>query len=64
MGDYSSITCRDVFAHGNVHGLHDVQDVFAPNEDVHGLHDVPLLQKLRTARRNVQHLPVIAESTL
>jgi hypothetical protein len=48
MCDYSSVTCRDVFAHGDVHGLHDVQ----------------LLQKLRTARRSVQHLPVIAESTL
>ena len=48
MGDHSSVKCRDVFAHGDVHGLHDVQ----------------LLQKLRTARRSVQHLPVIAESTL
>jgi hypothetical protein len=48
MGDYSSVTCRDVFAHGDVQGLHDVQ----------------LLQKLHAARRNVQHLPVIAESTL
>jgi hypothetical protein len=48
MGDYSSVTCRDVFAHGNVHGLHDVQ----------------LLQKLRTARRSVQHLPVMGELTL
>ena len=43
MGDYSSITCRDMFALGDVHGLHDVQ----------------LLQKLRAARRSVQHLPVM-----
>ena len=42
------LTCRDMFAHGDVHGLHDVQ----------------LLQKLRTARRSVQHLPVMGESTL
>jgi hypothetical protein len=48
MGDYSLVTRRDVFAHG----------------DVHGLHDMRLLQKLLTARRSVQHLPVIAESTL
>jgi hypothetical protein len=48
MGDYACVTCRDVFANGHVHGLHDVQ----------------LLQELRTARRSVQHLPLIAESKL
>ena len=48
MGDHPSVTCRDMFAHGDVHGLHDVQ----------------LLQKLRTARRSVQHLPVMGELTL
>jgi hypothetical protein len=32
--------------------------------DMHSLHNVQFLQKLRTARRNVQHLPVIAESKL
>jgi hypothetical protein len=32
--------------------------------DVHGLHNVQLLQKLRAARRSVQHLPVMGESTL
>ena len=32
--------------------------------DVHGLHDLQLLQKLRTARRNVQQLPVIVEPTM
>jgi hypothetical protein len=32
--------------------------------DVHGLHNVQLLQTLCTAWRNLQHLPVIAESTL
>ena len=48
MGDYSSVKCRDMFAHGDVRGLHDVQ----------------LLQKLRAARRSVQHLPVMGESTL
>jgi hypothetical protein len=45
---YSSVTCRDMFSHGDVRGLHDVQ----------------LLQKLRAARRSVQHLPVMGESTL
>ena len=45
---YSSVTCRDMFSHGDMHSLHNVQ----------------FLQKLRTARRNVQHLPVIAESKL
>ncbi len=30
--------------------------------DVHGLHDVQLLQELRTARRSVQHLPVMGGS--
>ena len=35
VGNHSSVKWRDVFAHGDVHGLHDVQ----------------LLQKLRTARR-------------
>ena len=48
MGDHPSAKCRDVFAHGDVRGLHDVQ----------------LLQKLRAARRSVQHLPVMGESTL
>jgi hypothetical protein len=48
IGDYSSVTCRDVFAHGEMHGLHDVR----------------LLQKLRTARRDVQRLPLIGEWTL
>jgi hypothetical protein len=37
MGAHSAITCRDVFAHGEMHSLHHVQ----------------LLQKLRTARRDV-----------
>jgi hypothetical protein len=36
-----------VFAHGDVHGLHNMQ----------------LLQKLRTARRSVQHLLVMGELT-
>jgi hypothetical protein len=31
---------------------------------MHGLHDVQLLQKLRTARRDVQRLLVIGELTL
>ena len=44
---YSSVTCRDMFSHGDVRGLHDVQ----------------LLQKLRAARRSVQHLPVMGELT-
>ena len=48
MGDHSSVTCRDMFAHGDMHGLHNVQ----------------LLQELRTARRSVQHLPVMGELTL
>ena len=48
MGDHSSGKGRDMFAHWDVRGLHDVQ----------------LLQKLRAARRSVQHLPVMAESTL
>jgi hypothetical protein len=47
MGDHSSVKRRDMFAHGDVHGLHDVQ----------------LLQELRTARRSVQHLPVLGELT-
>jgi hypothetical protein len=47
MGDHPSITCRDMFAHVDVHGLHDVQ----------------LLQELRTARRSVQHLPIMGELT-
>jgi hypothetical protein len=48
MGDHPSAKCSDMFAHGDVRGLHDVQ----------------LLQKLRAARRSVQHLPVMGESTL
>jgi hypothetical protein len=48
MGDYSSITCRDMFALGDVHGLHDVQ----------------LLQELRAARRSVQHLPVMVNDAV
>jgi hypothetical protein len=47
MGDHPSIICRDMFAHRDVHGLHDVQ----------------LLQELRTTRRSVQHLPVMGELT-
>jgi hypothetical protein len=39
-----------------------VEVSLVPSAD--GLHHVQLLQKLRTARRNVQHLPVIAEWTL
>jgi hypothetical protein len=41
------VKSRDMFAHGDVHCLHDMQ----------------LLQKLRTARRSVQHLPVMVELT-
>ena len=48
MGDHPSITCRDMFAHGDVQGLHDVQ----------------FLQKLRTARRSVQHLPVMVNDAV
>jgi hypothetical protein len=47
MGDHPSAKCSDMFAHGDVRGLHDVQ----------------LLQKLRAARRSVQHLPVMDEPT-
>ena len=45
IADHSSIACRKVFACRHMHRLHNMQS----------------LQELRSARRNVQHLQVIAE---